>query len=128
MILAKRWEGKVSILVGNWIIVIQKIQQREKKKQVWSPHSGNTKSATNGSTACSHVQSIIKPGVQELKVCEKEIFSCQWFSTTNWTAQERWIRKFSLLTLSYRTLRKVELVVFILEILDHDSLSLGIFQ
>ena len=30
MILAKRREGKVSILVGNWIIVIQKIQQRKK--------------------------------------------------------------------------------------------------
>lgn len=30
MILAKRQEGKVSILVGNWIIVIQKIQQKKK--------------------------------------------------------------------------------------------------
>lgn len=30
MILAKGQEGKVSILVGNWIIVIQKIQQKKK--------------------------------------------------------------------------------------------------
>jgi len=46
------------------------------------------KGASNGNTACSHVQSIIKPCVQELEISEKEIFSRQWFSIINWPGKE----------------------------------------